>query len=214
MDSSLSIELKRKGIHLVALIIPIGLFFFPEKVSLPMLFAVTAWSIFVDAGRGRFPVLQRTFLRFFSPLLRDHETSAWTGSTFLLLSSSLCALFFILIIGEPRFDLDARLSLYYAFTFLILGDAAAAVIGKTFGKRKIAGNKTLEGSLACVSVCLAWYALSRLWLPVSIGFALAACAALLTAGAEALPLKLDDNLRVAPACCLLIYCVLRWGSGA
>ncbi|MFH0919289.1 MAG: phosphatidate cytidylyltransferase [Fibrobacterota bacterium] len=213
MDTSLSIELKRKGLHLLALIIPVGLFFFPERITLPLLFSVTAAFLVVEASRALFPVVQKQFLLHFSPLLRKHEETAWTGSTFLVLSASLCTLFFLLLAGTPTLRPDARLALYYAFSFLILGDAAAAVFGKTFGQRRLFGKKTLEGALACVAACATWYALSLLWLPDSIGPGLAFAAALLTAFLEILPLRLDDNFRVAPACCGLIYCMLRLEAG-
>jgi len=38
--------------------------------------------------------------------------------------------------------------------FLILGDIAAAMFGRAFGKTKIYGKKSLQGSAACFVTCL------------------------------------------------------------
>jgi dolichol kinase len=80
---------------------------------------------------------------------------------------------------------------------LVLGDRAAVLAGKGFGKIRI-GDKTLEGSIACFAVSLAGYLiLAKLFgpfpvasLPVLLG------ASLIGTLAEALPRPFDDNLTI------------------
>ena len=211
-NSSLLIEFRRKGIHALALIIPAGLFFLPEKIAFPLLFGTTAASVTVELLRLRFPVFGRIFNRLFGILLRPHESSEMTGSTFLLLAASFCTLTLALLSGEWLLNSCARTALFYAFSFLILGDAAAAIFGKLHGKRRMFGEKTWVGFFACLLTCILFFLVTQPILPV-VRFPLltAGLVALLTALLEALPIKSDDNLRVAPVCCFLLYAILTHG---
>jgi len=212
MHSSLAIEFKRKSLHALALIIPFGLCFFPEKISFPLLFGVTAAAFLVEMLRLRIPAISVLFNRFFGKLLRPHEASALTGSTFLLLSASLCTLVLAFLSGEWQLNGAARVALLYAFSFLILGDASAAVFGKLYGRRRIFGEKTWVGFLACVATCILFFFMMQPILPVvHVPIGAAAAVAFLTALLEALPVKSDDNLRVAPVCCFLLYGLLECG---
>jgi len=47
----------------------------------------------------------------------------------------------------------AAASAFLALSLLIIGDAAAALVGKAIGRRRI-GEKTLEGALGCFALCL------------------------------------------------------------
>lgn len=210
MDPSFGLELRRKAIHFLALIIPFGLFFFPGWFALPLLTAVTALFLAVELLRFFVPPIRALFLRFFGFLLRLHEDKALTGATCLLLSSTACALGLAALEGRGlTLSFEARVSLFYAFAFLILGDAAAAVVGKRFGRLKIAGSKTLMGTLACFLTAILIYLIGRAFITGPLPMAAGILGALLTAGLEVLPLRLDDNLRVAPVTCILFYGLLK-----
>jgi dolichol kinase len=211
LHPSFLMELRRKGIHVLALIIPIGLCFFPTKPALFLLFFVTTASLCIELLRFRFSTMQALFMKIFSPLLREHEEKMLTGSTALCLSASLCTAGFLIALKTWVLEEPARLSLYYAFTFIILGDAAAALFGKLYGRRKILGSKTWVGSFACLLSCLIIYFVSMNvtggWFP----WETAALGALLTTVLEILPFRLDDNLRVAPITCFTMYFLLKAG---
>ena len=212
LNSSLTIEFKRKALHALALIIPFGLFFLPEKVAFPLIFCTTAASVTVEIIRLRFPGFSRFFHRIFGILLRPHETSRMTGSTFLLISASLCTLTLALVSRKWLLNSNARAALFYAFSFLILGDAAAAVFGKLYGRRRMFGQKTWVGFFACFAACMVFFLITQPLLPiVRIPILTAASVALLTALLESLPVQSDDNLRVAPVCCFLLYGILSHG---
>ena len=95
---------------------------------------------------------------------------------------------------------------------LALGDGAAYIGGKTFGKRKLPWNseKTWVGSLSFIAVSgpiatLAYMALAdadgRHWkIAAACGFAAAICGSM----AESLPVKLTDNLRVGVSALLAV----------
>ena len=78
-----------------------------------------------------------------------------------------------------------------AIVYIIIGDTAAAIVGRMWGKHKLIGKKTYEGSLAClVSISLVSFLIPNLPTPIALAGALAATMA------EALSGKLDDNFTV------------------
>jgi dolichol kinase len=202
-------ELRRKSLHLIALVIPFGLLLFPGSVALPLLFSAAAAFLAVEILRLRFSRMNAFFFRWFSPLLRENEERKLTGATGLMISSSLCTLVFLSLEGGPALPREARAALFYAFTFLILGDAAAALLGKRYGKRRLFGEKTVVGTLACLLTCLLVYALFNGPLRIGMKPAAAILAACLTALLEALPLKFDDNLFVPPVTCFTLFFLQR-----
>jgi dolichol kinase len=210
-SESLSLEIRRKLIHLPALIIPIGLFYFPYSIALPLLFSVTVASVLVETLRLRSKTIQRVFMWIFGPVLRRHEENRMTGSTALLLSSSLCCLALLILEGGAGLSREARLSLFYAFAFLILGDAAAAVVGKRWGAKKLFGDKTVAGSLACFALCFMIYLAARSLPGLDIPFVPVLAAAAVTTALEALPVKWDDNLIVPVAGAAGLYAMLTAG---
>jgi glycerol-3-phosphate acyltransferase PlsY len=93
-----------------------------------------------------------------------------------------------------------------ALSFLVIGDTAAAVVGKRFGK-KLFWGKSLAGSFACFVCCLL------------IGYALLTNEWVILAGAltativEALPVPMDDNMRVPIASGLIMQLVRQLTQG-
>ncbi len=132
-------EIVRKAIHLCSLSIPIIYYYIPKQVAVDILVPLTLASIAVDLGRYVFPSLAKWFYSWFGFLLRKHEVDKkkknLNGASYVFISALLCVLIF------PKFVFVT------AFTVLIVGDIAAALIGRRFGKHKFLA-KSLEGTLA------------------------------------------------------------------
>jgi len=172
-------ELRRKSIHLIALLIPIGLWIVPELAALLILGFLAGACLTADLLRMRVPALTRLFFRIFGPLLREHEKGRkLTGSTYLLVGSFLSVWGF-----GPRI---ATLVLLY----LILGDTTAALVGRRWGRVKL-GKKTLEGSASCLTMCV----VIALLFP-SIPTYAALVGAPVATFVEWLPWPIDDNLAI------------------
>jgi len=178
LEISLYNEFKRKGIHLFALAIPIAYYLLPKKIALLVLVPLALGSILVDIIRLRKLPLANFFNWFLGPILREHESYSLTGSSHILSASALSILFF-----------DKKVAIA-AIVYVILGDIAAALIGRVYGKTKIE-KKSLEGSLAFLSVCL----LIALVLP-GLPFWIGAIGALVATAVEAPSIPIDDNLSV------------------
>lgn len=171
-------EVYRKLLHVVALAIPFGIYYLPHRVALIALFLLAAGSVTVELVRKCSPGVNALFSCWLHRFLRVEEHSRFTGATYLFLGGFLCVLLY---------DRDVS---FISLSYIILGDAAAALIGINFGRTRI-GKKSIEGSLACAGICiLFWLLFPRV--PLTQGVA----AAFLTAALELAPIPVNDNLLV------------------
>jgi len=175
-------EIKRKSIHLASLAIPIGYYLTPDswmRIWERALLASVILSLAIEVFRLNHPRTRHVFRHFFGELLRNHEDVSLLGSTYLLIACLLT----IHLFPKPVAVL--------ALLFLILGDTVAAVVGKSVGRFRLIGGKTLEGSIACFLVC---FGLTLLMpgVPPLVGLVGALTATVF----ELLPIPLDDNFRI------------------
>ena len=171
-------ELLRKSIHLLGLTLPVIYLFFDKSTILVFMGILVAAAMIVEFVKWISPRFGGFFFRIFTPLLRSHERKgAVTGATYYLISAFLCILFF------------AKTLAIICIFFMVLGDMAAALVGKMWGKTKLLAGKSLEGSAACFVVC-AVIAL------VKLNPVIAIVGALVATIVELIPFPIDDNLTV------------------
>lgn len=190
MEISFYNEFRRKAIHLFALTIPVGYFLLPRTPSLLILSPFVAGAILIDIVRLRKLPLHGLLDRLLGPVLRDHEEEDFAGASYILSASLLSILLFHKSVAIA------------AISFIILGDIAAALVGRRFGKIKIPWNltkvnsavrnrKSLEGSLSCFIMCLL-AAMVVPQLPLWIGIVGAVTATVV----EGINLPVNDNFSV------------------
>jgi len=145
-------EITRKLLHLFALLMPIGIFYLPHEsfpwripyiVPVSILAFLFVGSVVVELLRFRYRVVQKVFYFCFGHLLRREETAKITGSTYVVGAALICSLLFR---NYPHIS-------FMVLSLFILGDAIAAIVGLSIGRIRI-GKKSLEGSLACFTLCM------------------------------------------------------------
>jgi len=191
MEISFYNEFKRKATHLVALVIPIGYFLLPKLLSLLILTLFALGSIVIDIIRLKRLPLHGFLNRLIGPVLREHEGSDFTGSSYILTASVLCILLF---------DKNVAVA---AISFIILGDIAAALVGRRYGRIKIK-RKSLEGSLACLVMCLL-VAIIIPGFPLWIGVVGAFIATIV----EGITFPINDNFSVPLISGLVMHVLIR-----
>ena len=185
------VELQRKAIHLGALVLPAAILVLPTPLARGLLTALAAAAVGLDVARQRVPAVHRVLDRVFGWMMRPEEQPifggpiVFNGAVWMCLSAAACVWAFPPGVGAA------------ALAMLMVGDGAAAVVGRRFGAHKWPGSpKSVEGSAAYVVAAVATGLAVVAW-PGS-GLTLAACAlgALVGAAVEALPIPVNDNFRV------------------
>lgn len=187
-------ELNRKVIHVATSLAAAALVLeAPLATARALLLAATAAAATVEVVRHLSPTVGRLFNRAFGSMLRNHEArGAITGATAMATGFAAAAL----LVPAP----------FAAAGILMagLGDAAGALVGRRFGRRRIARGKSLEGSLACLAAAFASAALVP-----GIPWTATTAAALITAALELAPFPWDDNLALP-----LLSALALWGTAA
>lgn len=172
-------EVRRKLLHLATLALPLLIWHMPRPYSIALLSIGAGAALLTEVVRRYVPWARYHFLTRTRPLLRGHERKGWAGATYMAIAYLLVYLVFPLPI--------AVLAMVYSAG----GDAAAAIIGKRWGRHRMRTGKSWEGFTAGLAVNFA----VGLFVP-GLGLMPAAVGATTAALLEIAPLPLDDNLTV------------------
>lgn len=169
------------GICLMAAVYNLG----GHKVSWILLLSAALLIIPLDILRQKRPALNKLTVKIFGPVMRKHETHHLSGLSYLFMGGIFLLFFF-----------DKHI-VTLTLLFLAFGDPLASFFGIRFGKDKILGNKTLQGTLGAFGVCMIlsgfYYYFNNLMTERLL--IVAPLSGLIGALAELLPIgKLDDNL--------------------
>ena len=173
-------EVLRKGIHLSSLAIPIGYYIFNPTLIISALFTIFAVSAIFDLIRlyGNYSI--KKFLGVaVGFMIRPRERKSFSGATTIVFAGLLAYLFYDLPIAAA------------AMVIIIVGDSAAAIIGRIVGKIRFMNKKSLEGTLAFIMFGI----LGMLLIP-GLDFQLGLVGVLVGALFEILPVPVDDNISV------------------
>lgn len=174
-------EVGRKLYHLLGLLIPLLYLYTDTSREFALFVLGGLWIIAVtfDVVRFSWQEFNRFALRYSFGILRADEERKLNGMVFYMLASFLVVLFW------------SRELAALSLIVLVVGDTFAALIGLAFGRIKLMGGKSLEGSLACLVsvflICLLFLSPER-----------AILAAVVATLVEALPTLalLNDNLLI------------------
>lgn len=157
--------------------------------------SVSSFMIAYDLARLWIPKFNTLFLWVFGRVLRESERNRIAGSTFMVLGITLCVIVF------PK-EVVLLMLLFFA-----IGDPVASYFGIRYGKDKLVGNKSLQGSAAAFVACflLSTIYLSAVDLMHERLFLVCFLSGLTGAFSELVPIgKLDDNLVFPVMSCTLL----------
>jgi dolichol kinase len=138
-------EIKRKLFHLLGLIYVAGITFLPRKAFVLIMTGLLAAEIGFELARLKIPAFNEWLHKEYGDIFREEEKNQFSGVVWM--SAGVIAVGVLL---EPI------LPAITALLFLILGDSAASLVGKTVGGiRWPNSKKTLAGSAACFLMCFA-----------------------------------------------------------
>ena len=123
-----------------------GIFKLPQSAACYIIGGIFVVTLLLEGFRLHTHQGKRLFRQWFGAMARREERSKLTGATWVLAGSVICSLLALVSHG-------AAAAAFLGLTLFILGDAAAALIGKAFGRTRV-GRKTLEGALGCYVLCV------------------------------------------------------------
>lgn len=194
-------EIYRKLIHLSSLWTLFVIYLSDQGTALVVFATGAALILAYEIIRKQDNAAARFFNRLFGAALRPEEKTAAfrpSGAVYVLVAAFLCTLLFPQIIAIT------------AMSMMLTADAAAALIGRRFGRRKVLG-KSLEGMAAFFVTASATAWIISLCLPVMPGYAVAATGAALVAAIVELissKLYLNDNLSIPLAAGIVMTILL------
>ena len=132
-------EILRKLIHLFDSVIPLSLFYISRENLLFILTPITIIFIILDFARHHISFLGKIYSTFFNIVTREIEQKRnnVTGASYYLLGCLIVVYFFQ--------DINIIIS---SLLIMSISDSFAALIGVKYGKTKIYGKKSLEGSFS------------------------------------------------------------------
>lgn len=158
----------------------------------------------LDLVRKNNPTVNRLAVRVLGPVMRRHELQGISGLSYMIGGT-----FFLLIL----FD---RHILTLTLLFLAFGDPVASFFGIRFGKDRIVGNKTLQGTVAAFVTCalIATVYFYHHNLMTERLLIVAPLSGLIGALAEMIPVgKLDDNFTFPVICSVLLWILFQLFGG-
>jgi dolichol kinase len=180
-------ELARKAIHVSSTAVPLLVWLVPRPLAVAVLVPVAVLALAIDFARHRIRPFRYHFLRRTRTMLRPHERRGLAGATWMALAYAAAVVLF------PKPVAVA------AMLFNGLGDAAAALVGKRWGRRRTRWGKSWEGFAAGLAVDLGVGIGMWMLAPAAVPLAGAILGAIVAASVEFAPLPLDDNVRVTLA---------------
>ena len=172
------VDTRRKVFHGMMVVMFLPAIFFDPAFAALALSIVLAIFLLLDLFRAsQLPPLSKPLTYFLAPYVdgRDHRGPVIVSHIFLLIG---CAIpLWLSLTDTPRsgisdfegWDVTTRdLSMVSGIICVGMGDAAASLIGRRYGRRRWlwSGGKSLEGSLAFALAVVLGLSLARVWLLV------------------------------------------------
>ena len=184
-------EVRRKALHLCALVIPVGILALGRPLALVLLVPLAVLALVGDWSRQRLVWARDVLHRLFAPLMRPEEIPpfgervVFNGATMMCVAAALCTALFAPAVAAAAMGMQ------------MIGDAAAALVGRRIGRTRWFGSpKSVEGSAAFVATAVAAGLAFAQWPGAQLSLVQIGVGALVAAAAEAVPIPVNDNLRV------------------
>jgi dolichol kinase len=173
----------RAAVHAaVTLSLAAGVWFLPQPLTLAGLAFLGVFFLAFETLRVFNGAVNRAFFCFFKPVLRPKEWWDCTGAAYVCWGA-VAAVF--------CFSKDVAIA---ALCFLAVGDATSSAIGSFLAARSYKSARVFR-SFGCFLACLAAAGILH-YLKLNITFAILAVGALSAAAFEALPVSVNDNIRI------------------
>jgi len=179
------------GVSLMAIIYT----YFGKQTSFHILLPLVAIIVPLDFYRQRSPKLNAFVLKSLGWVMRKNEYKSISGTSYLFVGGLVLLVF-------PQHIVILTL------LFLAFADPLASYVGIRYGKDRIVGNKTLQGTTTAFIVCGIISAIYYYQNNIMIErlFIVSPLSGMIGALAEVIPIwRLDDNFTFSVLCAAFLY---------
>lgn len=176
LRASVEVDTRRKVFHgmMVAMFLP-TIFVDPPFISLAFAIVLPIFLVLDLFRASQMPPLSRPLTNFLAPYVdgRDHRGPVIVSHIFLLIGCAVPLWLSLAAVGRTGHGPwagwevpERRLSMISGVVCVGMGDAAASLIGRRFGRRRWcwSGGKSFEGSFAFLTAVVVGLCFGRWWL--------------------------------------------------
>lgn len=196
-STPMSGELFRKLIHYASSAIPIGYYFIDKTIVLYVLVLILLLMLAVEFVKYKSNFIYDLYLKNFKHLLREHEYDRTrfriNGASWVIFAAILCILIFPKLIAIT------------GLLMLTFADSTSALLGRMFGKKQYAPNRSYVGTAVFFIVGLIIIALVPKYFGTVKEYIILLIAVIATTVADSLKLPVDDNFTIPVTCCTVLY---------
>jgi len=190
-------ELTRKLIHYASAAIPIGYFFIQKDIVLVILAVLLIFMAVFELLKYKSNLMHKIYVKYFKHMLREHEYDRskfrLNGATWVIFASVFCIILFPKLIAIT------------GLLMLCFADSTSALLGRIYGKKQYAPNRSYVGTVSFFIVGMVIILLAPKYFGGVKEYMIAVIAVAVTTVADALSLPVDDNFTIPVVCCGVMY---------
>ena len=190
-------EVFRKMIHYSSAAIPIGYLFIDKFTVLLVLVLLLAGMAAVELIKYKSDYFYELYLKYFKDMLREHEYDRKkfrvNGASWVIFSAVFCILIFPKLIAVT------------GLLMLSFADSTSALLGRLFGKKQYAPNRSYVGTGVFFAVGLLVALLAPKYFGTLKEYIIGFIMVITTTVADGLALPVDDNFTIPVTACSVMY---------
>lgn len=190
-------EILRKMIHYSSAAIPIGYLFIDKNTVLLVLGILLFLMALVELAKYKSDALYWLYLKYFRDMLREHEYDKnrfrINGASWVILSAIFCILIFPKLIAVS------------GLLMLSFADSTSALLGRLYGRKQFAPNRSYVGTAVFFAVGLLVAALAPKYFYTVKEYVISLVMVVVTTVADGLSLPVDDNFTIPVVSCIVLY---------
>jgi dolichol kinase len=184
-------------IHYSSAAIPIC-YLYMEKNTVLLILGIMLVSLFaVELLKYKNDSIYNLYMKYFKDLLREHEYDRTkfrvNGASWVIFSAIFCIILFPKLIAVT------------GLLMLSFADSTSALAGRLWGKKQFAPNRSYIGTIVFFVVGIFVMAFAPKYFGTAREYALCFAALVVTTGADAMSLPIDDNFTIPAVCCGTMY---------
>jgi dolichol kinase len=190
-------EIFRKMIHYSSAAIPIGYLYIEKNTVLLILGILLMLMALVEFAKYKSDALYWLYLKYFRDMLREHEYDKHrfrvNGASWVILSAIFCILVFPKLVAVT------------GLLMLSFADSTSALLGRLFGKKQYAPNRSYVGTAVFFIVGIMVALLAPKYFYSVKEYVISLVMVIITTIADGINLPVDDNFTIPVTSCIVLY---------